>query len=232
MPISTAVSHGLRELRASLRELPQRASLKAFLIANMIYMDGLVSLFAFGGIYAAGTFGWGTIQIGTFGILLAFSGTLGAWLGGKLDDAFGPKRVITGSLFILLAAIGAILTIDRQTVLFVAVPPPLPGGGLFASAPERAYLALGFLIGMAAGPLQAASRTMLIRLAPQDRITQFFGLFALTGKVTSFIGPLLIGTVTALTANQKTGMAVLVLFFVAGLILLSRVEDAAARRSR
>ena len=63
----------------------------AFLLANMIYTDGLVSLFAFGGIYAAGTFGWNTIQIGTFGIILAIAGTFGAWLGGKLDDWLGPK---------------------------------------------------------------------------------------------------------------------------------------------
>ena len=71
--------------------------------------------------------------------------------------------------------------------------------------------------------MQAASRTLLIRLAPQDRIAQFFGLFALTGKVTSFVGPLLIGVITAITASQKAGMAVLVVFFVAGLALLARV---------
>ena len=64
----------------------------------MIYTDALVSLFAFGGIYAAGTFGWNTIQIGTFGIMLAIAGTFGAWLGGKLDDKLGPKRVIAGSM--------------------------------------------------------------------------------------------------------------------------------------
>ena len=78
---------------------------------------------------------------------------------------------------------------------------------------------------MAGGPLQAASRTLLIRMAPQDRIAQFFGLFALTGKVTSFIGPLLIGIITALTQSQKAGMSVLVLFFVAGLALLARVRN-------
>ena len=66
---------------------------------------------------------------------------------------------------------------------------------------------LGCLIGAAGGPLQAASRTLLIRLAPKDRIAQYFGLFALTGKVTSFIGPLLIGMITAVTASQKAGMA-------------------------
>ena len=88
---------------------------------------------------------------------------------------------------------------------------------------------LGCLIGAAGGPLQAASRTLLIRLAPKDRIAQYFGLFALTGKVTSFIGPLLIGAITAVTASQKAGMAVLVVFFVAGLALLARVRDVARR---
>jgi UMF1 family MFS transporter len=218
-----ALREGLTDLRQTLGELPKRKSLAAFLLANMVYTDGLVSLFAFGGIYAAGTFGWHTIQIGSFGILLAIAGTFGAWLGGKLDDSLGPKRVITGSMLILLSAIVAILLVDKDSILFVKVAPPEPGGTLFSGAAERAYLLLGCLIGAAGGPLQAASRTLLIRLAPQDRIAQYFGLFALTGKVTSFVGPLLIGVITAVTESQKAGMAVLVLFFVAGLALLARV---------
>jgi UMF1 family MFS transporter len=200
-PLRAALHEGLSELKQSIKGLPQQKSLAAFLLANMIYTDGLVSLFAFGGIYAAGTFGWHTIQIGTFGIILAIAGTFGAWIGGKLDDSLGPRRVIAGSLLLLLLA------------------------ALFSSAAERAYLVLGCLIGAAGGPLQAASRTLLIRLAPKDRIAQYFGLFALTGKVTSFIGPLLIGMITAVTASQKAGMAVLVVFFVAGLGLLMRVRE-------
>jgi UMF1 family MFS transporter len=220
-----ALREGLTDLRRTLAELPKQKSMAAFLLANMIYTDGLVSLFAFGGIYAAGTFGWNTIQIGSFGIILAIAGTFGAWLGGKLDDSLGPKRVIAGSMLILLFAIVAILLVDKETIFFVKVSPPVPGGALFSSAAERAYLVLGCLIGAAGGPLQAASRTLLIRMAPKDRIAQYFGLFALTGKVTSFVGPLLIGLITALTASQKAGMAVLVLFFVAGLVLLARVRD-------
>jgi UMF1 family MFS transporter len=225
LPVREALREGLAELKETLRELPQHKSMAAFLLANMIYTDGLVSLFAFGGIYAAGTFGWNTIQIGTFGIILAIAGTLGAWLGGKLDDRLGPKRVIAGSMTLLLVAIIAILLVDKDSVFFIRVAPPLPGGGLFSGAAERAYLVLGCLIGAAGGPLQAASRTLLIRMAPKDRIAQYFGLFALTGKVTSFVGPLLIGVVTAVTESQKAGMAVLVLFFVAGLALLGRVRD-------
>jgi UMF1 family MFS transporter len=222
--LSAALREGLSELKQTLADLPSQKSLATFLLANMIYTDGLVSLFAFGGIYAAGTFGWHTIQIGTFGIVAAIAGVFGAWLGGKLDDSLGPKRVISGSMLVLLLALAAILLVEKDSILFVKVAPPVPDGPLFAGAAERAYLVLGCLIGAAGGPLQAASRTMLIRLAPQDRIAQCFGLFALTGKVTSFIGPLLIGVVTAVTASQKAGMGLLVVFFVVGLVLLARVR--------
>jgi UMF1 family MFS transporter len=225
LSVRQALQEGLTDLRETLRELPKQRSMAAFLLANMVYTDGLVSLFAFGGIYAAGTFGWHTIQIGTFGILLAIAGTFGAWLGGKLDDRLGPKRVIAGSMLILLLSIIIILAVERDSIFFIKVAPPVPGGGLFAAPAEKVYLVLGCLIGMAGGPLQAASRTLLIRMAPKDRIAQYFGLFALTGKVTSFVGPLLVGIITAVTASQKAGMAVLVLFFVAGLALLSRVRE-------
>jgi UMF1 family MFS transporter len=223
--IGEALREGLTDLRQTLAELPKQKSMAAFLLANMIYTDGLVSLFAFGGIYAAGTFGWDTIRIGTFGIILAIAGTFGAWLGGRLDDRLGPKRVIAGSMLILLFAILAILLVDKDSIMFIKVAPPAPDGPLFAASAERAYLLLGCLIGAAGGPLQAASRTLLIRMAPKHRIAQYFGLFALTGKVTSFIGPLSIGVITAVTGSQKAGMAVLVLFFVAGLVLLARVRE-------
>ncbi len=224
LPLAQAVREGVMSLRTTLRSLPAQPSLMTFLLANMVYTDGLVSLFAFGGIYAAGTFGWNTIQIGTFGILLAVAGTFGAWIGGKLDDRFGSKRVVIGSIVLLLLSVAAILTTDRNTVLMMAVTPPVAGAGLFAAPAEKAYLLLGALIGMAGGPLQAASRSLLIRLAPQEKIGAYFGLFALTGKVTAFVGPLLIGLVTAVTASQKAGMAVLLLFFGAGLLLLLRVR--------
>src|SRR3954464_7786063 len=154
LPVRAALRQGLRELRQTLGELPRQKSIAAFLLANMIYTDGLISLFAFGGIYAAGHFGWNTLQIGTFGIVLAIAGAFGAWIGGKLDDRFGPKRVISGSLTVLLLSVIWILTGDRDQVFFIKVAAP-SGGGLFASASERIYLVLGCLIGMAGGPLQA-----------------------------------------------------------------------------
>src|SRR5256714_7385114 len=104
-PVRTALRAGLIELKQTLSELPKQKSIATFLLANMVYTDGLVSLVAFGGIYAAGTFGWHTIQIGTFGIILAIAGTFGAWLVGKLDHSLGPKRGNEVNILILMLGI-------------------------------------------------------------------------------------------------------------------------------
>lgn len=231
LPLGAAVSQGLTSLRATLKRLPQNRDLAVFLLANMINADALIALFAFGGIYAAGTFGWGTIQIGVFGILLAITGTIGAYVGGRLDDRLGPKRVVLGSVMILALSCAMILLIGRDHIAFVIPVTPAAPGAFFASPAEKLYLAIGLLIGMAAGPMQAAARTLLIRLAPAEQITQFFGLFALSGKVTSFLGPFLVATVTTITASQRAGMVVLVVFFCVGGLVLSQVNagNAASR---
>jgi UMF1 family MFS transporter len=224
-PLRAAIGHGLASIAGTLRRLPEHRNVATFLLANMIYADGLVALFAFGGIYAAGTFGWGTIQIGVFGILLTITGTVGAWLGGRLDDRLGPKRVIVGSLALLIVASLAILSTGRDHILFViSVAPPVSGGGLYAGSAEQFFVGIGALIGFVAGPMQAASRTLLVRLAPPGQIAQFFGLFALSGKVTSFLGPLLVGVVTSITLSQRAGMAVLVVFFSVGMVTLAKVR--------
>lgn len=220
-----AVRSGIASLKDTIRGLRGQRDLARFLVANMVYTDGLVALFAFGGIYAAGIFGWGTIQIGIFGILIMLMGAFGAYAGGRLDDRLGPKPVIAGALVLLIFASVSILSTTRDTIFFIVpVAPAEADGPLFASTAERVYVALGILIGVVAGPLQAASRTLLIRLAPEDRVGQCFGLFALSGKVTSFIGPTLVGVVTAISASQRAGMTVLVAFFSIGLFLILRVS--------
>jgi UMF1 family MFS transporter len=230
LKLGPAIKSGVRKTFATLREARKHKNIATFLLANMIYADGLVAMFAFGGIYAAGTFGWGAIQLGVFGILLTITGTLGALAGGKLDDKFGAKPVILGSLVILFLSCIAILSMDRDRIFFfIPVAAADPHAGLFASTPEKLYIAIGMFIGIAAGPLQAASRALLVRLAPREQLAQFFGLFALSGKLTSFLGPFLVATVTALTLNQKAGVSVLVLFFIAGGLLLLRVNSVTAR---
>ncbi len=225
MKLGEAAKGGVGRLKATLQELPRLPSLGRFLLANMIYQDALVALFAFGGIYAAGVFGWQTIELGIFGIMLTITGTLGAWLGGKLDDRIGGKAVVLGAIACLLLACLGILSLGRDTVFFViAAAPATPGDGLFASLPEKVYLGLGLLIGLVAGPLQASSRSLMARLAPEGRTGEFFGLFALSGKVTSFLGPTLVALATTVFASQRAGLAVLVAFFLAGGALLAGVK--------
>ncbi len=225
LPLKAAVERGLRTLWETVHHLPRYRNVLLFLIANMIYADGLVALFAFGGIYAAGTFGWSAIELGIFGILLTITGTIGAYTGGKLDDRFGSKAIILAGLGLLIFASVAILSITRDRIGFVfEVMPPVDGRGIYGSAAEKAYVAVGLLIGLVVGPLQAASRTLLVYLVPKDRVTQFFGLFALSAKVTSFIGPFMVAAVTAVTASQRAGISVLVVFFLAGGWLLTKVN--------
>ena len=224
LPLTAAVRQGLATLADSLRRLRQHRDTAFFLLANMIYTDGLVALFIFGGIFAVGTFGWSTIEIGVFGVLLAIAGTFGALLGGVLDDRVGSKPVIMGSLSLLLFSLGAILSIGPDYIGPFSVAPPTTGDGLYASAAEKAYIVIGALIGFAAGPLQAASRTFLVRVAPPERITQFFGMFALTGRITSFLGPLLVGVVTETAGSQRAGISILTIFFATGMVLLAQVR--------
>jgi UMF1 family MFS transporter len=224
-PLRQAISNGLAALRRSLRAMPQQPALLRFLIANMLSQDALVALFAFGGIYAAGVFGWTTVEIGIFGILLTVAGTAGALLGGRLDDRVGAQQVVLASLLVLMLCCLGIYGTDRDTTLFLwPTAPPVQGDGLYAATSERVYLALGLLIGAVAGPVQAAARSLLVRLSPPEAVGQNFGLLALSGKITSFIGPTLVAVATQLTGRQQTGALVLIVMFALAVIVLSTVR--------
>ena len=125
---------------------------------------------------------------------------------------------------LLFACLGILSLAPDQVVLRVAAAPATPGDGLFASLPEQVYLGLGLLIGLVAGPLQASSRSLMARLAPEGRVGEFFGLFALSGKVTSFLGPTLVALATTVFASQRAGLAVLIVFFLTGGALLAGVK--------
>ncbi|WP_090876264.1 MFS transporter [Bauldia litoralis] len=219
-----AIRYGFRDLAATVAHLGRHANAARYLLARMIYADGLVALFAFGAIYAAGTFGWSSIELGLFGILILVTGTIGAAVGGRIDDHIGPKRLILGCIVILALASLGILSVDTGHIGFI-IPVDPGGGGLFGSASEKAYLVLGATIGAIAGPLQSASRTLLVRISPPGQMTQFFGLYALSGKVTSFAGPLAVGALTAYSGSQRIGISVLLVFFVAGGAVLMTVRE-------
>jgi UMF1 family MFS transporter len=225
--LGQAVRHGLAQVRTTLADARLHPGLVRFLLANMVYQDALVALFAFGGIYGAGVFGWSAVELGIFGILLTVTGTLGALVGGRLDDRFGAKTVLLGAIGLFVLVCVGILSLGREHILFaIATKPPAPEHGLFGSPPEKLFVGLGLVIGALAGPLQASSRSYLARLVPLDEAGRYFGLLALSGKLTSFLAPLSVALATDLFETQAAGPAVLIAFFGLGGWLLSGVRRA------
>lgn len=197
-----AVGEGLETLWHTLLRIRDYRDIARFLVANMIYIDGLNTLFSFGGIYAAGQFGMAINEVLLFGILLNISAGLGAAAFAWLDDFLGAKPTILISLGALILLCSGILLVRDKTLFY----------------------ALGIGIGIFLGPAQAASRSLMARLAPADMRGEFFGLFALSGRVTSFLGPLLVGWVTYLAASQRVGMAMILPFFIIGALILMSVD--------
>lgn len=212
-----AVRAALKGLGQTLRRLPQTPSLFSYLGASMFYRDALNGMYAFGGIYAQGVLGWSVVDTGVFGIIAIIAGAFFAWLGGKADVRFGPAAVIRMSIATLLAVAIAIVFVSRDSLFGLA----LPEG---STAPDIAFYILGALIGAAGGTLQSASRSMMVHQANPARMTEAFGLYALSGKATSFLAPLLIGTVTALSGSQQIGVTPIIGLFILGLILLAWVK--------
>lgn len=214
---SGGIGAALAELKETLRSLPQNKSLFAYLGSSMMYRDALNGIYTFGGIYAAGVLNWSVVDTGVFGILAIISGAIFAWLGGMADSRLGPKPVITVGITLLTLIAIAVVFISRESVFGIAVGPE-------SSLPDIAFYVVGVLIGATGGALQSASRTMMVRQANPDRMTEAFGLYALAGKTTSFIAPLLIGTVTYMTGSQQLGVTPLIALFLIGLLLLIWVK--------
>jgi MFS transporter, UMF1 family len=191
------------QLRRTFAEIRKHRQTVRFLVARLIYNDGLVTIFAFGGIYAAETFDFTLEEVLLFGIVINLFAGIGAVAMGYLDDWIGAKQTIVISLIgLIVATLVAILAADRVW-LWVA----------------------GIFIGIFSGPNQAASRSLMGRFVPPGMQNEFFGFFAFSGKLTAFLGPFLLGLLTQLSGSQRVGVSVVIALFVVGLVLLLRVDE-------
>jgi len=192
-----------RQLAQTFTEIRKHRQILLFLAARLFYNDGLVTVFAFGGIYAAGTFGFEMQEILIFGIVLNATAGAGAFLFGHLDDILGGKKTVQISL----------LGLSVATTIAVL-------------APNRAWFWIaGTMIGIFVGPTQSASRSLMGRLVPASKESEFFGFFAFSGKFTAFIGPLLLGVLTEWSGSQRVGISVVLALFVLGLLLLAFLDE-------
>jgi UMF1 family MFS transporter len=198
-----AVSDGWKQLKESVNHVKEYRHILRFLIARMVFIDALATVFAFGGIYAAGTFDMQPRDVLLFGIGLNLTAGVGAALFAWVDDWLGSRQTMLISLGALIAITAAILLVTTETWFWVA----------------------GLTLGIFVGPVQAASRTYMARVAPEHLKNQMFGLLALSGKVTAFVGPFLVGWLTYFAGSQRIGMSVIVVMFILGFILLLRVPN-------
>ena len=188
-----------------------------FLIARLIYNDGLITIFAFGGIYAKEVFSFTFNEIFLFGIILNVTAGIGAFLMGFLDDRLGGKKTIQLSNFgFIFACLLAVLSpsIDDISILQII---GIEGKSIFWFS--------GVLIGIFSGPNQSASRSLMGRLTPSNKKSEFFGFYAFSGKATAFLGPFLFSLVVGFTNSLQYGLCVVVLLFSIGIFLLSLVDE-------
>ncbi|MEE2745310.1 MAG: MFS transporter [Pseudomonadota bacterium] len=202
---SFAILDGISSTFKTLKHLDK--SLLRYLIARMLYSDGLTTLFAFGGIYAAGTFGFSFSEIILFGIAINVTAGVGAISFAWIDDLLGSKLTILVSLTALILLSTTLLIVETKLYFWL----------------------FGLSLGTFVGPVQSASRSLMAHMAPVGLRTEMFGLYAFSGKATSFLGPAALAYITDLFQNQRLGMATIILFLLMGALLLLLVENPNSR---
>ena len=202
--LGALVRSSFAQLAETGRELKRYRQIVRLLVARLFYNDGLVTLIAFGGIYASGTLGFSITEVLIFGIVLNVAAGVGAFGFGFLDDKIGGRPVLFASLAMLTVAAVLAVSTESASVFWVS----------------------GILVGLAIGPNQSASRSLLGRFVPDDKETEFYGFFAFSGKATAFIGPLLLGVITDATGSQRLGISIVIVLFAVGAVLLTRVDEA------
>ncbi len=201
----THVLTSFSKIKNTFKSVSEYKIISQFLIARLFFNDALITIFALGGVYAVGVLDFSFNEVMKLGIVLNLAAGLGAFLFGYLEDKIGVVKVINITLLVLIIA----------TLIAIYSPETNYGKELFWFA--------GILIGLMVGPNQSCSRSLMAQLTPKEKLNEFFGFFALTGKATSFIGPLFFGILTSIY-NQQIALWVVVVLFVLGLFLFRRIQ--------
>ncbi|OUV72847.1 MAG: hypothetical protein CBC83_06635 [Flavobacteriales bacterium TMED123] len=198
-------SNSITAIKTTFNTITYYKQISQFLIARLFYNDGLITIFALGGIYAVGTINFSFDEVMLLGIVLNIAAAIGSFIFGHIEDKVGVKKVINITLFVLIVA----------TLLAYYAPE--------SNSPKTFFWIAGVLIGFMVGPNQSCSRSLMTQLTPKKKQNEFFGFFALTGKATSFLGPLLFGIITSFY-SQQMALWVVIVFFIIGLLLFNRIN--------
>ncbi len=198
-----AVNSGLQQLYATFCSIKQFKTLLGFLAAYFFYSDGVATLLNFGGIFAATVLHFTFNEVLIFAISINLVAGIGAIIFGLVDDKIGPSKLINLSLVVILGCCVMILAIQKALIFWI----------------------FGLLLGVFIGPLQSASRSMLAQIVPKENVAEMFGLYALTGRFSTFIGPLFISILTFFFKSKTAGLFVVVLMLSLGFILILKFFD-------
>jgi UMF1 family MFS transporter len=233
-PPLEAIRAGFRSVARTLRGLRHYRNVATYLGARMIYNDGKTAVLVFGGVYAVGVFGWDALTMTIYGIVLSVFAVGGGIVGGWLDDTFGSKRAILISIGGTSLGLIAALSITPEALFFVIpVDPQAPKVWdlpFFATVPELVYVLVVIVVAIFITAAYANSRTMLARLAPPELMTEFFGIYSLSGTATTWMASFTVSAFTATFQSQRAGFASILIFLGLGFLgmLFVREERASA----
>jgi UMF1 family MFS transporter len=219
-------------LRGLFREFPEAMK---YLLACLIFKDGIIALLAIGGVFSTGVLGWGVAEGGIYGIWASIFGAIGGlWLAPVLDRNLGPRRAIMVQLAALCVVVIIALGTTQQSILYGLVPAggPLHGLGIFDTLPDLFYMGITAFIAALAAANIAASRYMIVTLAPKDRVAEFYGLFAMSSTATVWLGPMMIEWATETFNDQRIGFSPILLLLAGGLALMFTLKPTTGAKGR
>ncbi|WP_205599550.1 MFS transporter, partial [Sandarakinorhabdus rubra] len=223
--VGAALAGGAADLVRLFAEARGHANVLLYLFARMLFTDGLTAILLFGGIFAAGVMGWGTLEMLGYGVALSTAAVAGGLLAGRLDGWIGPRPALIAELVLLIGLEAMVLGSGEARILYQpATSAPVWNSPMFASLPDLVFLGLGCGLAITITAAYASSRTLLTRLVPADRLGAFFGLYALAGTATMWLGPLLVQVATGIGGSQQAGFVPVIGLLLAGLALLPFVK--------
>jgi len=216
-----AIRRGARDLVGMVLTMRRYRDAAIFLSSRMFYVDGMTAVLLFAGVYARGVMGWDALTMLIYGIILTVLAVFGGFVGGWLDSLLGAKRSVQIEIGMSLVGIFAILGMAPDRILFFwpyhpALHAPLWNGPFFRTWPELIFLLIGFSNATFITAHYASSRTLLTRLTPPEQTGAFFGVYALSGTATVWLGSFLVNLGTHVFKSQQGGFGMISLLLAIG----------------
>lgn len=218
------IAIGLYRVSSTIKNLKHYKNLATFLIAFFFYIEGVNTVIFFAGNYAKSTLNFSMNELIVFFLIVQTTAIIGSLTFGIISDSIGQKRSLVISLLIwLFTIVFAYFTSDINSPFVKSL------AKFFSISSTEMIMALFYVVGLLAGSVmgatQSTSRSLMSKLTPEDKKTEFFGFYSLFGKSSAIVGPLVFGLVSYATGSQRIAILSLGLFFIIGLTILKNVED-------